>query len=210
MLGATAINKVILMGRLTRDPELSTSQSGVSMCRFSVAIDRPQSRDAAQNGQERQSDFINVTAFNKTAEFVSKYFSKGRLILVEGSLRTGSYVDKKYPDVKHYTTDVWAENVSFGETKGSTGQGGYNQGGYGQGGYNQGGYNQGGYGQDSYGQQGGYVPSYTPPMDNNQFGSPAQQSYAPQTPQQNLPSVAGVGDLGLSDFEGLGNDGLPF
>lgn len=126
MLGACAINKVILMGRLTHDPELRQSQSGVMSCRFTVAIDRPQSAQAAQNGQDRLTDFITVVAFNRTAEFVSKYFNKGKLILVEGSIRTGSYVDKNHSDVTHYTADVWAENVSFGETKSSS-QGGYGQ-----------------------------------------------------------------------------------
>jgi len=131
MLGSCAINKVILMGRLTRDPEMRQSQSGTMTCRFSVAIDRNMSSAAAQSGAERQTDFINVVAFNKTAEFVSKYFTKGKMILVEGALRTGSYDDKRYPDVKHFTTDVWADNVSFGETKSSSsGYGGGQGGGY--------------------------------------------------------------------------------
>lgn len=120
MLGACAINKVILMGRLTRDPEMRQTQTGMMTCRFTVAVDRPLSAQAAQSGKERQTDFISVTAFNKTAEFVSKYFNKGKLILVEGTLKTGSYTDKNHPDVTHFTTDVWADNVSFGETKGSS------------------------------------------------------------------------------------------
>lgn len=124
MLGACAINKVILMGRLTRDPEIRQTQTGIMTCRFTVAVDRPLSSQAAQNGKERQTDFISVTAFNKTAEFVSRYFNKGKLILVEGSIRTGSYADKNHPDVTHFTTDIWADNVSFGETKGSSANGG--------------------------------------------------------------------------------------
>lgn len=138
MLGSCAINKVILMGRLTRDPEMRQTQSGIMSCRFTIAIDRPLSSAAAQSGAERQTDFINVTAFNRNAEFVSKYFTKGKLILVEGSLKTGSYNDSRYPDVKHFTTDVWADNVSFGETKSaSVGGGGYGAptGGYSNGGY---------------------------------------------------------------------------
>ncbi|MGN0692498.1 MAG: single-stranded DNA-binding protein [Oscillospiraceae bacterium] len=131
MLGSCAINKVILMGRLTHDPELRQSQNGVMSCRFTVAIDRPQSAQAAQNGQERVTDFISCSAFNKTAEFVSRYFNKGKMILVEGSLRTGSYNDKNHPDVKHYTTDVWVDNVSFGETKSASS--GASAGGYGGG-----------------------------------------------------------------------------
>lgn len=125
MLGSCAINKVILMGRLTRDPEMRQSQSGTPVCRFSVAIDRNMSAAAAQSGAERQSDFINIVAFNRNAEFASKYFAKGKLILVEGSLRTGSYNDSRYPDVKHYTTEVWADNLSFGETKSASSGGNY-------------------------------------------------------------------------------------
>ena len=107
------LNKVILMGRLTADPELRQTPSGVSTCQITVAVDR---RYAAQ-GQERQADFINVVAWRQTAEFISKYFSKGKMIIVEGSLRTRTYDDKRYPDVKHYVTEVYADNVSFGESK---------------------------------------------------------------------------------------------
>ena len=122
MLGACSINKVILMGRLTSDPELRQTPNGVSTCQFTVAVTRGYT---SQNG-ERQSDFINVVAWRQTAEFVCRYFNKGRLILVEGELRTRTYDDKRYPDVRHYVTEVFADNVSFGETKGSAG-GGYQQ-----------------------------------------------------------------------------------
>ena len=184
MLGSCAINKVILMGRLTHDPELRQSQSGTMSCRFTVAIDRPMSSAAAQNGAERQTDFISVVAFNKTAEFVSRYFSKGRLILVEGSLRTGSYNDKNYPDVKHYTTDVWVDNVSFGESKSTAG--GYN----GQGNNN--------YPANNNGYGGGY--------------SAPQQSYAP--PQQQAPAAQPAPSVSVGqfdDFEEIISDSdLPF
>ena len=120
MLNACAINKVILMGRLTADPELRQTNNGTNTCRFTVAVDG----NMNQTTNERRTDFITVVAWNKTAEFVSRYFNKGRLILVEGCLRTGSYDDKKYPDVKHYTCEVIAENVSFGETKSSSQSGG--------------------------------------------------------------------------------------
>ncbi len=106
------LNKVILMGRLTADPELRQTPSGVSSCRFSVAVDRPyKSRDTG----ERQTDFIRVTAWRQQAEFVSRYFSKGRMIIVEGSLRNNDYTDQN--GVKHYSMDVQADNVSFGESK---------------------------------------------------------------------------------------------
>ncbi len=106
------LNKVILMGRLTADPELRQTTSGIASCRFSVAIDRGyKSRDTG----ERQTDFINVIAWRQTAEFVSRYFSKGRMIIVEGSLRNNNYTDQN--GVKHYSMDVQADNVSFGESK---------------------------------------------------------------------------------------------
>ncbi len=105
------LNKVILMGRLTADPELKQTQSGISVCRFSVAVDRPYRKDQ----QEKQTDFINVTVWRQSAEFVSRYFSKGKMIIVEGSLRNDNYTDAN--GVKHYSMYVQADNVSFGETK---------------------------------------------------------------------------------------------
>lgn len=107
------LNKVILMGRLTADPELRQTPNGVSTCQFNVAVDRGYT---TQSG-ERQTDFITVVAWRQTAEFVSRYFAKGRMIIVEGSLRTRSYADKRYPDVTHYVMEVQADNVQFGETK---------------------------------------------------------------------------------------------
>jgi single-strand DNA-binding protein len=107
------LNRVIIMGRLTADPELRQTQNGVNTCQITVAVNR----NYAAQGQERQADFINVVAWRQTAEFISKYFSKGKMIIVEGSLRTRTYDDKRYPDVKHYVTEVYADNVSFGESK---------------------------------------------------------------------------------------------
>ena len=104
------MNKVILVGRLTADPELRQTQSGIASCRFTVACDR---RFADKNTGERQADFISCTAWRQTAEFVSRYFNKGKLICVEGSLRTGSYQDRNHSDVTHYTTDVFVDNVEF-------------------------------------------------------------------------------------------------
>lgn len=122
MLNACSINKVILMGRLTSDPELRQTPSGANTCRFTVAVDR----GINPTTNERQTDFISVNAWDKNAEFVSRYISKGRLVLVEGNLRTGSYDDRNHPDVKHYTCEVMAERISFGETKSSQGGGGGN------------------------------------------------------------------------------------
>lgn len=110
------MNKVILTGRLTADPELRQTQSGVASCRFTVAVDR---RYADKNTGERQADFISCTAWRQTAEFVSRYFNKGKMIAVEGSLRTGSYQDRNHPDVTHYTIEVFVDNVEFCGDKGS-------------------------------------------------------------------------------------------
>ena len=108
------MNKVILKGRLTADPELRQTQSGISSCRFTLAVDR---KFADKNTGERQADFVSCTAWRSTAEFVSRYFTKGSMILVEGAIRTGSYTDKNHSDVTHYTTDVFVDNVEFCESK---------------------------------------------------------------------------------------------
>lgn len=110
------MNKVILTGRLTADPELRQTQSGIASCRFTVAVDR---KYADKNTGERQADFISCTAWRQTAEFVSRYFSKGKMICVEGTLRTGSYTDKNHSDVTHYTTEVFVDNVEFCGDKGN-------------------------------------------------------------------------------------------
>ena len=106
------MNKVIVCGRLTADPELRQSQSGMYTTRFTVAVDRP-----TRQGAEKQTDFIICTAFNKTAEFISKYFGKGRKILLSGNIKTGSYQDKNHPDVKHYTFEVWVDGAEFADSK---------------------------------------------------------------------------------------------
>ena len=83
-------NKVIMMGRLTRDPELKTTPSGVSVCTFSIAVDR-----RFQNkGEEKKADFFNIVAWRQNDEFVSRYFKKGSMILDEGALQTRSYTNK--------------------------------------------------------------------------------------------------------------------
>jgi single-strand DNA-binding protein len=112
------------MGRLTADPELRQTTSGISSCRFSVAVDRGyKSKDTG----ERQADFINVIAWRQTAEFVSRYFSKGKMIIVEGSLRNNNYTDAN--NVKHYSMDVQADNVTFGESKSASASAGIAEGG---------------------------------------------------------------------------------
>ena len=105
------INKVIIMGRLTADPELKNTQSGIAVIRFTVAVNRQYKKD-----QEQQADFIRCTAWRQSAEFISKYFAKGKMIIVEGALRNNDYTDAN--GVKHHSMDVQVDNVSFGESKG--------------------------------------------------------------------------------------------
>jgi len=102
------INKVILMGRLTRDPELRHTGTGTPVCSFSIAIDNGY-------GENRQTDFINCVAWNKTAEFVSNYFQQGKMIIVIGRISTRSWEGQD--GKKNYVTEVVASEVSFGESK---------------------------------------------------------------------------------------------
>ena len=104
------MNKVILVCRLTADPELRQTQSGIASCRFTVAVDRQFSN---KETGEREADFITCVAWRKSAEFVSKYFTKGKMIIVEGSMRNNNYQDKNHSDVMHYTTEVQVDNVEF-------------------------------------------------------------------------------------------------
>ena len=108
------MNKSILIGRFTRDPEVRYTDGGTSIARFTIAVDRRFKKDG-----EQQADFISCIAFGKTAEFVEKYFTQGMKIVVEGRIQTGSYTNKD--GVKVYTTDVVAENVEFAESKASGG-----------------------------------------------------------------------------------------
>ena len=109
------LNKVILAGRLTADPELKTTPNGISVCSFSVAVDRRYSKD------NKQTDFINVVAWRSTAEFITKYFSKGNSICVCGSIQTRSYTDKN--GNKRTAVEVVAEEATFCEGKKNTAEG---------------------------------------------------------------------------------------
>lgn len=101
------LNCAIIMGRLTADPELRTTASGLSVTSFSVAVDRRFQRQ----GEEKQTDFINVVAWRQTAEFVSRYFHKGSMIAVQGSIQTRNYEDKN--GNKRTAVEIVADNVSF-------------------------------------------------------------------------------------------------
>lgn len=101
------INKVILTGRITHDIEIRQTPSGNSVTQFSIAVER----SYAKQGEERQTDFITIVAWNKTAEFIGRYFAKGRSIAVIGQLRSRTYDDKN--GTKHYVTEVFADEVQF-------------------------------------------------------------------------------------------------
>lgn len=106
------MNNVSLIGRLTADPELKHTQSGLAMTRFSVAVDR-----RVKQGEEKQADFINIIAWRQTAEFICKYFTKGQRIALTGRIQTDSYTDSE--GKKRSTFDVIAENVEFCDSKNS-------------------------------------------------------------------------------------------
>lgn len=95
------------MGRITHDLEIKQTPNGVSVLSFTVAVQR----SFARQGEERQTDFINCVAWRQQAEFIGKYFRKGRMIAIEGNLRTRTYDDKN--GTKHYVTEVYVDNVSF-------------------------------------------------------------------------------------------------
>lgn len=107
------MNKVILMGRLTRDPEVKYSQgeSSLAIARYSIAVDRRFKRD----GDQQTADFINCVSFGKTAEFAEKYYKQGTKVLVTGRIQTGSYTNKDGQKV--FTTEVVVEEQEFAESK---------------------------------------------------------------------------------------------
>ena len=105
------LNKIILMGRLTRDPDLRRTQSGTAVASFTLAVDR----DYKPQDGERETDFIDIVAWRGTGEFVSKYFTKGRMAVVEGRLQVRDWTDKD--GNKRRSTEVVADNVYFGDSK---------------------------------------------------------------------------------------------
>ena len=105
------LNKVFIMGRLTRDPELRRTQNGTPVTSFSLAVDR----DFKSQGGEKETDFIDVVAWRSTAEFVAKYFTKGRMAVVEGRLQIRDWTDKD--GNKRRSAEVVADNVYFGDSK---------------------------------------------------------------------------------------------
>ena len=123
------LNKIILMGRLTRDPELRHTQTGTAVASFSLAVDRD-FKD--RNTGEKATDFIDIVAWRQTGEFVSKYFTKGRMAVVEGRLQMRDWTDKE--GNKRRAAEVVADNVYFGDSKRDGDGGGFSSG-YSQGGW---------------------------------------------------------------------------
>ena len=105
------LNAAVLMGRLCADPELKQTQSGISVTSFTLAVDR----SYCKQGQERQTDFIDVVCWRGTAEFVCKYFKKGQLAAVQGAIQTRTYTDKE--GVKRKAFEIVADHVHFAEPK---------------------------------------------------------------------------------------------
>lgn len=118
------LNKVILGGRLTAEPELRQTQQGTAVCSFSVAVNRR----FAKNGTEKQTDFINCVAWRNSAEFISRYFHKGSAICIVGSIQSRSWTDQQ--GQKRYATEVMVDEASFvdsaADSKSAPGTGAYN------------------------------------------------------------------------------------
>ncbi|MDE6425251.1 MAG: single-stranded DNA-binding protein [Ruminococcus sp.] len=191
------MNKVILMGRLTADPVLRQTQSGIVSCGFSIAVNR---KFVDKQTGERQADFIRCTAWRQTAEFINRYFKKGSMICVEGEIRQDNYQDKNHPDVMHYSYQVQVDNVEFTGSKSESGGNNYNNNNYNN-----------NYSNNNYsGQQGGYN---NPPQQNNYSYQQPQQDYnnnynslSADIPDNNSMSYGNV-----NDYEEILSDGdLPF
>ncbi len=209
------INVVVLVGRLTKDPEKRVTGSGVSSCRFTLAVDRTFKNQ--QTGQ-RETDFINCIAWRSTADLMCQYLSKGSLIGVTGRIQTGSYENQQ--GVRVYTTDVVADSVQFLEPRGArapqAGQyqnNGYqnnnysNQGGYGQQNYGNGGYGQGqNFNPQGYGQPAPAANAYTP----KDYGQNAAQSAAGDNPYSAKINNNLNNAFDDSDTLNIADDDLPF
>ena len=145
------LNHIVIMGRLTRDPELRRTGSGIAVASFSVAVDRDFGKN--ENG-EKETDFIDCVAWRQTGEFVSKYFTKGRMIVVSGRLQIRSWTDKD--GNKRRTAEVVADNVYFGDSKRESDNGGSAYGGSSFGGNSYGNSGFGGYNAPAPSYGGGY------------------------------------------------------
>ena len=175
------INRVVLVGRLTRDVEVRKTQSGLSVASFTVACDRRGPRDA---NNQSTADFINCVAWRQSADFLGQYARKGAMVAVEGRLQSRSY--DRQDGTKAYVTEVQCDNVSLCESRAASmnreqnnysDNGGYNNN-YGNNSYNNGGYNNGGYG-NNYSSNGFSQPSYSQPQGGNAMGGNSDFSADP-------------------------------
>lgn len=177
------LNRVVLMGRLVADPELKTTQTGVSVTSFRIAVDR----NYVKQGEERKADFIDIVCWRQQAEFVCRYFGKGAMIAVDGQLQTRTYQAKD--GTNRYVVEVIADNVSFtGERRDSN-------------------YGGSSYGSNTYGGGQSYnAPSYG---GSQSYGAPAPQP-AYQAPAQQAPQPSYQSGSN-ADFQDMPlDDDLPF
>ncbi len=215
------MNRVLLTGRLTRDPDLRRTSNGNAMARFTLAVNR-----AYRTPGQPEADFISCVAFGKTADTIGRYLHKGSLIGVDGTLQTGSYTNQQGQKV--YTTDVICDRFDFLEPRRTSQEYGAD-GGYGNNYQNQGYQNQGyqnsGYSNQSYGggYQDNYQSGYNQPSYNsnnnpyaqsvdNGFGAPASK---PETPSYSAPASSNTDEDTSSLFDesqtlDISSDDLPF
>ena len=166
------LNHITIMGRLTRDPELRRTGSGVAVASFTLAVDRDFS---GRDGGERETDFIDCVAWRQTGEFVSKYFTKGRMAVVSGRLQIRSWTDKE--GNKRRTAEVVADNVYFGDSRRDGDNAGASYGGNTYGGN--------AYGGNSYG--------------NNNYGGNAYNAPAPSYGGYSAPAASPASDFAMLD-----------
>ena len=154
------LNHITIMGRLTRDPELRRTGSGVAVASFTVAVDRD---FGGRDGGERETDFIDCVAWRQTGEFVSKYFTKGSMIVVSGRLQIRGWTDKD--GNKRRTAEVVADNVYFGESKRTNEGNAYGGNTYGGNGYGNNNYGGNNYSAPAAPSFGGYSAPAAPASD---------------------------------------------
>lgn len=121
------VNKVIIVGQLSRDPELHTTQGGTAVCRLSIPTDRTYKNKQDEDNPVQETEWHRVTVWGKQAEMCAQYLRKGREVYVEGRLKTSSYEKKEYPGAKFFTTEIVAETVQFLGKKPDNEGGGQNQ-----------------------------------------------------------------------------------
>ena len=152
------LNHIIIMGRLTRDPELRRTGSGIAVASFTVAVDRD---FGGRAGGEKETDFIDCVAWRQTGEFVSKYFTKGSMIVVSGRLQIRNWNDKE--GNKRRSAEVVADNVYFGESKRSNENNSYGGNAYGGNSYGGNSYGNNNYGGNNYNAPAPSYGGYTAP-----------------------------------------------